>query len=179
MKHIFLALVLCLFCQCSFAQKITGKWHCPKEVTKQVEMGYEELSCVYKFKKSGRLIIKIEGVTAVRHGLYSSHFNHQRRGYICIKGKYTISDGKISSIVENEGVETYAVESQNYDWKAETPASESASEISREDSYGNARSRILRKRLLVYRFLWDWDEEPYSVTDKELKIGEQLVCNRP
>jgi len=125
-----------------------------------------------------KLIIKIEGETAISHGLYSSHFNHQRRGYIYIKGKYTICDGKISSIVKNEGVETYAVESQDYHWKTETPPSESVSEISREESYGMARSRILRKRLLDYRFLWDWDEETFSVTGKELKIGERLVCER-
>gem|GEM_PF-1046186 len=176
-RILLLAICFCLQMPCE-AKGIVGRWHCTKEVTEQVEMGYEKLSCSYKFKKNGKLIIKIEGETAISHGLYSSHFNHQRRGYIYIKGKYTICDGKISSIVKNEGVETYAVESQDYHWKTETPPSESVSEISREESYGMARSRILRKRLLDYHFLWDWDEEPYTVTGKELKIGERLVCER-
>ncbi|MCR5362022.1 MAG: hypothetical protein K6E73_08435 [Bacteroidales bacterium] len=179
MKQIAITLLLCLFCQYSFAQKVTGRWHCTKEVTEQVEMGYNNLYCTYKFRKNGDLTIKIEGEEKFDHSSTSHDRDHIRRGIIRIKGKYTVNEGKISSFVENNDVETYAEEyNPQLEISNVTTASNFVGQNIRESDYRLKKSSYLRKKLLDYRFLWDWDEEPYTVTGKELKIGERLVCER-
>ncbi len=179
MKQIAITLLLCLFCQYSFAQKVTGRWHSSKEVTEQVKMGYDRLSCSYKFKKSGKLIIKIEGEETFDHSMNHIDQNYVRRGIIRIKGTYSIHDGKITSVVKEDGIECYATE---YTPPVEENNVNTASVFAGRDwraaNYQDTYPVILRAKLRDYSFLWNWDEEPYTVTGKELKIGERLVCKR-
>ena len=175
-------ILLSLFCMLSFpvfSQKITGKWHCTKEVSKQIKMGYDNLSCSYKFRKNGTLTIKIECNETFDHSINHIDHDYVRRGIIRIKGNYSIQDGKITSVVKEDGIECYATE---YTPPVEENKVNTASVFAGRDwsaaHYQDTYPVILRAKLRDYRFLWDWDEEPYYVTDKELKIGELLVCKR-
>ena len=140
-----------------------------------MHIGFDDVSCIYRFKKNGTLIIKIEGDTYVNHGSVSRKANHHQRGCIYIRGTYIVCDGKISSHIRNEDVETFAVESQNIfmEENGKTPPSAFVSEIKKENAYGKGRARILRSKLMDYRFLWDWDEEIISVKNGELIIGKE------
>ena len=179
MKTLFCSLLLSVVCTCVFAQKITGKWHCDKEVAKTLQMGYEDLYCTYKFKKNGAMVIKIKGESVLEYSQSDHEDGCIRRGSIKIKGHYEIKDGKISSIVVNDDVECFADE---YNRPLEEYGINSASLFEyqnySESSYKKQKSRHLRKRLLDYRFLWDWDNEPITITEKELVIGNKLRCKR-
>lgn len=168
MKKIILSLLVFLFCACAFPQKITGKWDCEKEVVKTLQMAYEDFYCTYKFKKNGVMIIKIKGQTFLSHS--SQYGVHFRSGSIKIKGHYEITDGKISSIVVNDDVESFADE--YYQPRVENGM------ISQDAYYKKYKSLHLRKILLDYRFLWDWDNEPITITKEELVIGDKLKCKR-
>ena len=175
MKKIILSLSVFLFCACAFPQKITGKWDCEKEVVKTLQTSYEDLYCTYKFKKNGVMIIKIKGQTFLSHSiLYGVRF---RSGSIKIKGHYEITDGKISSIVVNDDVECFADE-YNPPIDEKYPPSLSVTQNELESNYKMKKSTHLRKKLLVYRFLWDWDNEPITITKEELVIGDKLKCKR-
>ena len=177
MKKIILSLLVFLFCACAFPQKITGKWTCEKEVVKTLQTSYEDLYCTYKFKKNGVMIIKIKGQTFLSHSiLYGVRF---RSGSIKIKGHYEITDGKISSIVVNDDVECFADE--YYSPSVENGMNAGTmfvGDIHRDAYYKKYKSLHLRKILLDYRFLWDWDNEPIAITKEELVIGEKLKCRR-
>lgn len=173
----FFLLSLCLSVVC-LANGIAGKWHCPDEVTDKIEMGFDNISCTYKFKKDGTLVIKIKGMTRVEHHSANPESNTLRRGYILIKGRYTIHDGRISSFVENKDVETYAQESRENEKYDERNIAVSTGAIIREKTYGEGRARILRERLLDHRFLWDWDDEPFTLSGQELQIGTRLKCRK-
>lgn len=179
MKTLLLTFVLSLFCACAFPQKITGKWTCEKEVVKTLQMGYDDLYCTYKFKKNGVMIIKIKGQTVFDHDPYNYERDHIRSGSIKIKGHYEVKEGKISSIVVNDDVECFADE---YNPPREENGMKAGpmfvGDISREANYKKNKSLHLRKKLLDYRFLWDWDNEPITITKEELVIGDKLKCRR-
>ena len=63
MKTLLLSILLSLFISCSFAQKITGKWTCDKEVMHVLRMDFEDMYFTYKFKKNGTFRIVIKGET--------------------------------------------------------------------------------------------------------------------
>ena len=142
-------------------------------------MGYDDLYCTYKFKKNGVMIIKIKGQTVFDHNPYNYERDHIRSGSIKIKGHYEIKDGKISSIVVNDDVECFAdeynppIEENNVN-----TASLFVGQNERETNYSSKKSQHLRKKLLDYRFHWDWDNEPITITKEELVIGDKLKCKR-
>ena len=178
MKTLLYALVLSVFCTCAFAQKITGKWRCNKEVAKVLRMDYEDYYCTYKFKKNGTLIIKFNGERTVDHSTTSIH---TKIGTFRIKGKYELNDGKISSIIKNEDVDVGATEiyySRTLFEQGKNSASFMHSVNSSRVSYSKRMERKLRIRLINNRFLWDWDNEPITITKRELVIGEKLKCKR-
>lgn len=182
MKY-FIGLILCSMCVSlqltCFAKGIVGKWHCPKEVTTQLNLGYEDLQCTYKFKRNGSFVLKITGETLVNLGKYTNKHNHFRRGYIVLKGQYKIENGLISSIVENKDIECFADETEDYIYDTDrTPASLYVMRNNNQDSYKKSKALLLRKSLLEYRFLWDWDNESVKVSDKEISIGDTLICVR-
>lgn len=139
MKH-FIVLVFCSMCislqSSCFAKGIVGKWICPKEETAQLNLGYEDIQCIYKFKRNGCFTLKISGETLVNLGKYTNDYNHFRRGYIVLKGQYRIENGQISSIVENKDIECFADETEDYiDDTDRTPASLTVMRNNNEDSY--------------------------------------------
>lgn len=176
MKQIFLTLVLCLFCQCSFAQKITGKWHCTAETLSQCRLGFQVASCTYKFKKNGTMIIKIKGDSYVGQQLYSGDYEHHYTGGMTIKGKYSVQDGKITSHVTKEDIETYASDIPNTTIEGGyTPAYAAHVEYQGENTYRSVKEMELRRRAMDYPFLWDWKDVPISYSGKRLKIGDKLI----
>ena len=179
MKILIYTLLLSLFCTCAFAQDILGKWSVPAEGNNQLFSLYESVDCTYKFKKNGDLIIKISGIRNLDNGRSNPDQYHLLQGVVEIKGKYSIEDGKISSIVENDGVKTYASDSKsNYGSLLSDSVSYIVKAFGTEDNNSKRMENELRKRLLDYRFLWDWNKEPITITKKELVIGDKLRCKK-
>jgi hypothetical protein len=179
MKTLLLTFVLSLFCACAFPQKITGKWKPLPEVSNGFSSVYESVDCSYNFKKNGELIIKIKGLRNLDKGYAIPEKKHLLQGEVEIKGKYVIQDGKISSFVENEGVKTYASDSKsNYGSLMTDSVSYIVKTFREEDRNSKRLENELRRRLLDTRYLWDWDNEPITITKEELVIGEKLKCRR-
>lgn len=180
MKKFLLVFLICTISLSScFAKGIVGKWQCPQAVTSQLNLGFEDVLCEYKFKKNGTFVLKISGETLMKNGKYTHDYNHLRRGLIVVKGLYKIEDGLITSTVENEDVECFAEETEDYiDDTDRTPASLYVARNNKEASYKKNKSSLLRQSLLEYRFLWDWDHEPVVINTEEMSVGDQLKCVR-
>ena len=176
MKKLIFALIISMMIPVAFAQKITGRWHCPKQVTQTLKMGYDDVYCTYKFKKNGKMIIKIEGQSKTDYSPYSFDEDHYRNGKIVIKGSYKVQDGKITSIVNKEAIQCYADEiNPPVEESSINVASLSAGQASHESSYRNTYPVILRAKMRDYNFLWDWKDAPIEQAGNQLKIGDKLV----
>ncbi|MBE6331450.1 MAG: hypothetical protein E7070_03950 [Bacteroidales bacterium] len=170
-----ITLLLCLFCHCSFAQKITGRWHCTAETISQCRLGFQVVNCTYKFKKDGTMIIKIKGYSYAGQKLYSGDYEHLYTGGMTIKGRYFVLDGKITSQVTKEDIETYASDIPNTTESDNTPAYVAHVEYQGEDRYRSVKEMELRRRVMDYPFLWDWKDVPICYSGKRLKIGDKLI----
>ena len=170
MKTHAIFLFLCLFCASAFAQDITGKWRCSKELVQQLGLGYETVSCTYRFKKDGTMKIKIKGEYYEEH---TSDYVRRQNGSIVIRGRYVIRDGKITSYVANAGVDTDASYTTSSVYYNNGVAHWSDGWQERPD-----KASFLRRKLLRHRYLWDWSDASLAVVGKNLTIGEQLSCKR-
>ena len=176
MKNLLFALILSVMCPAVFAQKITGKWSCTKQVTQTLKLGFEDVFCTYKFKKNGKMIIKIQGQSKTDYDPYSYDRDHYRRGKIVIKGVYSMHDGKISSNVKKEDIKCYANEiNPPIEESSLNEASLSAGQAHNEAHYQSTYPVILRAKMRDYSFLWDWKDVPIEQLGKKLKIGDKLI----
>ena len=178
MKTLLLSFLFSFFFASSFAQKITGKWDCDKEVMQALRIDYKEVYCTYKFKKNGTLIIKIDGETMINH---SSNTIHKKVGTVRIKGKYKLDNGRITSFVNEKGVEAAAlvILDDKYLFEGRDALATYINNVySSQKKYANTMEHKLLSKLKEHRYLWDWNNEPITITKKELIIGDKLRCKR-
>ena len=176
MKKLIIALIISMMIPVAFAQKITGRWHCPTEVVKQYRLGFDGVSCRYKFKKNGTFVLKIKGDSFVGHKHYTGEYEHHHSGTIVIKGKYSVKDGKITSYVEKDNIETAASVYPNYSFDGDgSTASQTYSEYRLQNGTSNGMEINMRRRIMDNSFLWDWKDVPIEQAGNQLKIGDKLI----
>ena len=175
--RLFLILIISLFCTCLSAQKITGKWRCTKESIAQIHMRFDYVTCTYRFKKNGKMIIKIKGDTYVSHKQYTTKYDHHRRGTLVIKGSYSIQDGKITSIVAKEDIEASAIDYCDHSLENDR-ASVANSDFAAENRSGIIMERAMSSQIMTKPEFWNWDQVPITISNNEVKIGEAVVLKR-
>ena len=158
----------------AFAQKITGRWHCPTDVVKQYRLGFDGVGCRYKFKKNGTFVLKIKGDSFVGNNIMGDK-EHHYSGSIVVKGKYRVQDGTISSFVEKDNIKTAASDYRNYTIGEDSPAHFFVVDNQGSAAYENMKSMELRRRIMDNSFLWDWKDVPIEQAGNQLIIGDKLI----
>jgi len=159
-------------------------WRGTSAIENQISqsLSFGSSKCEYKFKKDGRLLIKIKLMQASLSRWGSAG---DTEGTIEIEGTYTIENGKISSTVENSGVKTdltcFAVDNYTAAPKGVSPERNWESDFDARSAYSvpyttSEGGNPLRVFLLNNRYLWDWDNETITLSDGQLTIGDNLVC---
>ncbi|WP_349665791.1 hypothetical protein [Xylanibacter muris] len=145
------------------AQSIVGKWKCSKEYFKSMDLLFYGMKGYYKFNKDGTFYVKINGGST-------------QNIYIKISGTYNIADNRITTNIVPGDIYCY-VNSGQYSpdiLDSDAGGLERMNRDRQEYAYeqGEFRSNVLTED--IKNTMWEWKNEPLTITKKELKIGENI-----
>ena len=179
MKKLIIALIISMMIPVAFAQKITGRWDCSKEMLQKLHFGTEEIYGTYKFKKNGTFVLKIKGETfdvdLSRVKKKKCNPDFIKRISVVIKGKYSLEDGKISTDVNPRDIECLCdfngySQIDNYVSDEEKLGAILTSEKQEMEIIA---SRV-EKKVHNNPYFWSWHDEEVVCSGKKLEIGHRV-----
>ena len=167
---------------CTHAQSIVGKWKCSKVFLQKLGFYSSGVRGRYKFKKDSTFVVKIYaeniyGMSIPRSLYIKASGTYPRSLYIKASGTYTITNNKITTIVQSKDVKCNAhVDIPDPDYTKVGRGS-----WVREAIYDGAMAESDFREDMVRRekyFLWNWLNAPFTLTKDSLVIGGLIELRR-
>ena len=169
-KKLLIIILMLGVLSCTHAQSIVGKWKCSKVFLQKLGFYSSGVRGRYKFKKDSTFVVKIYA-----ENIYGMSI--PRSLYIKASGTYTITNNKITTIVQSKDVKCNAhVDIPDPDY----PKVGGGSWV-REAIYDGAMAESDFREDMVRRekyFLWKWLNAPFTLTKDSLVIGGLIELRR-
>lgn len=180
-------IIIALFCMLPIAdaQNIVGKWKCSKEFLEGLNMRFGNMRGKYKFKKDSTFIIKIHGGGGAHISFFSRIPSTPRRTlYIKVKGTYSITNGTITTNVKPGDVDCNI--NVGFDLPPEPTAHNGGrwevatydmieSKYRKRENQGAFQEETIKNE---YMNVWNWRNEPITVTKKTLTVGDKATFKK-